>query len=344
MASANAEDYPSLECAPSLNLKRTSHGSFDVIDVQTVAYPIMFLLSERGSLSKAMFQPDVNHRDGDDTFFNSRTKESDTGKWNPPMIQSYLDSVDPVNHFTENTPITILPYTLWAVEASDRVPLIQSLRTHQVATVPTGTGTYFEGKGIMPQLKASLLTEFEFSRLCQLFGRRWSPEMSKSAPSSGINYSGVVHMEDWLTFLLLFDHRENGWDRDGMDWSNVDNFKYFLDRFPSLGFRYDEKLELRQNINLLSFYIRSITRVRIALPDGQHRGQVVGYFMFANFDIRGNFPLREFREGEWRGFPPSDGKPGAFRHVDLRVTDLGVDISNKVIFIYHGYFYIYSGG
>ena len=99
-----------------------------------------------------------------------------------------------------------------------------------------------------------------------------------------------------------------GWETDVMDWREGGEFALFLEKFPSLNYDYDHDLEERQNINVFSYFIRSICPVRIAIPDGQHRGQILCYTQHGNLDIRGRFPLQEFAYGEWEGFPREESK------------------------------------
>jgi len=292
---------------PSASLgRRKKQGKFDVTDLQTLAYPVLFLLSERGPASRAMFQPDCNHRDGDDSFFNSRTLDQGTLKWNPPMMQSFLDS-NSKEHFTENFPITILPYEVQEVDDQSSVLFRQCLRTHQEALVAKDDKTIVNGKGTLKNLRANLLGHEAFSDLCKLFGYKWTPRTSYDCDENVI-YKGIVRMEDWLDFLSIFDVDLLEDDSNIMDWRVGGNFCRFLEKFPSLDFEYDSDLEERQNINVLSYYIRSVCRVRIAIPDGQHRAQILCYSQFGNFDIRGRFPLKEFAYGEWNGFPRLDGE------------------------------------
>lgn len=298
--------------------RRMKQGQFDVMALQTLAYPVLFLLSERGPTSRAMYQPDCNHRNGDDTFFNSRTYDEANRKWNPPMMQSFLDN-SPKEHFTENFPITILPYEVEIVDDMSVVPLRQCLRTHQEAVVDKPDGTSANGKGILKNLQANLLGHKAFSDLCKLFGYKWTPRESYDGDEK-IQYQGIVRMEDWLDFLCIFDGGLMGWDKNLMDWRVGGNFCHFLEHFPSLNFEYDVDLEERQNINVLSYYIRSICSVRIAIPDGQHRGQILCYTQHGNLDIRGRFPLQEFAYDKWKGFPRVDGKSLALL-ISVLVTD-----------------------
>ena len=300
-------DDTSLEPLPTFTTgRRKKQGQFDVMDLQTLAYPILFLLSERGPTSRAMYQPDCNHQNGDDTFFNLRTYDAGNLKWNPPMMQSFLEN-DPKEHFTENFPITILPYEVEVVDDISRVPLRQCLRNHQEAVVDKPDGTSANGKGIMKNLQANLLGHTAFSDLCKLFGYKWTPRESYGGDEN-IQYTGIVRMEDWLDFLCIFDQDLMGWESNLMNWRVGSNFCHFLEKFPTLQFEYDSDLEEQQNINVFSYYIRSICSVRIGIPDGQHRGQILCYTQHGNLDIRGRFPLQEFACNEWNGFPRMDGK------------------------------------
>jgi hypothetical protein len=47
--------------------------------------------------------------------------------------------------------------------------------------------------------------------------------------------------------------------------------------------------------------LRSRTRVRVAIPDGQHRQQMLTCALFRNLDFNDSAPLKEYAMDEWPG-------------------------------------------
>jgi len=245
-----------------------------------------------------MFQPEVNHRNTNPRFFHSQAYDQTHKKYNPAMMSSLINRKDN-EHFTNDCPITLQPYELAAFSPEDEIPLIRSIRTHHDASVFLHDAKTFTSKGMMRGLMAYPLTPDSFADLCKLFGYLWKPR--ETYPKSDmISYSDMVRMEDWEDFLSIFSPED-------CIWRDQASFEGFLNKFPTY-FVYDNDLELRQNINLFSFYLRSLVKVRVSVPDGQHRAQILCYSMFGNFDIRANFPLREYLKNQWNGFPFQEGR------------------------------------
>jgi len=263
-------------------------GSHNSLTIQSKAHLIMCLLHERAPVSRAMLQPDVNHRITEEVYFNEWT-DDEKGNKQRPMMQSFV-SKDDANRFTLSNPMTYILYELEDVEDFPGDDPSRLISTHLPMTIPRCDGKRFTGRGILKGVNAKLCSLDSFAKLISLFG--YKPKERSSSPDN--SFHGITRITDVIQFLGSFDE-------ELLHWEEEQGFRNFLLAFPKIGYKYDESLSLRQNINMLSYFIRALVPVRVAIPDGQHRGQIFTYCLFGNFQIDSRAPLQEFQVDEWKG-------------------------------------------
>ena len=279
-------------------VSRFDVGAHDTVLFQSKAHLIMSLLHERGAASRAMMQPDVNHRVTEEMFFNEWTADDKGGK-QKPMMQSFI-SQDDADRFTFANPISCILYETYEPDEDDIFAKHPSrlIKTHLPMTISRTGEKRFTGHGVMGSSKGSFCSLDAFNRLLALFGLKMPKKKKELELTPTDPCFAIARIDDIYTFL-------NSFDQEDLEWKNVEGFKKFLVKYSRIGYTYQEDLTLRQNINLLSFWIRALVPVRAAIPDGQHRGQIFTYCLFGNFQIDSHAPLHEFQDDEWKGVDSS---------------------------------------
>ena len=291
-------DDSSLKDLPPLASRlKQGHNHSTSYQLSNNSHLISSLLHERGPSSHAMYQPDVNHRVTEEVYFNEHTVD-ETGKRQIPMMQSFVSRQESCM-FTFGNPISYIHYQAHKVADASVLSPCLKIRTHLPMAIKhsksrDGSGR-FVGRGVLSGLKAGFCSLSAFMKLISLFGFKLGSAHTVTS-NDNADYPDIARIEHWHSFLSSFDEKL-------LDWTTKEKFIAFLDAYPSLGYKYDESLSLRQNINVLSYWIRARCPVRAAIPDGQHRGQVLTYGLVGNFEITSHAPLREFGVDEWGGVP-----------------------------------------
>jgi len=271
-----------LEDLEHFEYSRSSSAGMDYLQTQSKAHLILSLLYERGPNSRAMFQPDINHHVTEDKFFNESHFDQHHME-RPPMMKSFM-SADETFSFTLGSAMSFILYESKIVAAGELPPHLIVPQTHLELKVLDNEGKQFTGHGYLHQRKSHFLSEETFEKFIALFGRKLKKRVKYP---SDHQYKGIARLEDIFDFFKHFKE-------SNLDWRTMDGFKEFLKAYPRIDFEYNDKLELHQNINLLSYVLQSKSPVRAGVADGQHRMQIYTYCLTRNLEIRDVAPLPEF--------------------------------------------------
>lgn len=207
------------------------------------------------------------------------------------MLESFVDGNE-TYQFTLCSPMSFVLYECQKTLIAEVAPHQIIPHTHLELKVLTRSGERFTGHGRLHNRKASFLSESEFEKFISLFGKKLK---KREKYSDGFAYDGIARLEDIHDFFSHFDSKN-------LDWRTKDGFKKFLRAYPRIGYKYDETLLLHQNINMLSYVLRSLSRVRSGVADGQHRHQIYSYTLTHNLVIRDEAPMEETQIDGWKGF------------------------------------------
>jgi len=283
-----------VSCNDNIALKVDSSKAFCWSQISTFAMPIVAMLAEVGDCSNAFYGVPLNHRDVNPTnYYNYHY--CDTQKITKrPMLHSFVTPTAEEG-WTQMTPISVVFVGVNEVKPNGFQSSFVTPMTQVHCQQDHGMQ---KNKGVLSDRCASFVTTDQFNRLCQLFGAWLDPALGKLEDRQDEDWraevEGAAKSYHFCRFLSLFIGKQ-------MDWSTKGNFKKFLKQFSSTGYKYQDDLDLRENICLFFKYVQSLIPIRSAVPDGQHRFLLYTQILRGAFEITPTVPLRSFGTNAWTG-------------------------------------------
>ena len=185
----------------------------EIVEIPGCAHFVFSLLIERGPFSGELFQPAVNHRNLEYSFYSSQRTDEKSGKELRPMFQSFYDPTDD-EHFS-----IVSPISMYMVEVDEVTENLQSAENpgcefrslselYLSHATPAGGVDRTLASGRLSGIKARALTVGSLQRMCNFFGYIIVDEKDK--PVSGQSLRKMASLSEIYAFGRLFQNSDLG--------------------------------------------------------------------------------------------------------------------------------------
>lgn len=227
------------------------------IQPKTLAWIGMFV--EYGQTTGHPYQPLANHRQLSPLNFY-QSVQNDSDKWVPPMYDSLFYPV-PSTDFNLGNSIMVFPYEIIEVDEEDtsKGHSIYSCSKMKFVQEPQ-CGKVLHGRGKLLRRRAIPLSREALVRTFKLFGCCSSSLKEEKKYGNSTMVECVGQLFKHLSRTAFYEERF---------------IRHFIDTHELDGFyQYKDGLSPEENYRHLGLMIRSLSPLRFAIVDGQHRFHV----------------------------------------------------------------------